>query len=247
MSSKILFIFEGTKTEEQIFDSLHTHIFNANTKDTVVCAYGAEIYQLYEQILREADGEEDFIDVFEVLKQREEKRGVNNLSCYTRNDFDEIFLFFDYDGHAIGASDDKIEELIEYFNEETENGRLLISYPMVEALKHYNDDPFVDKCVKCKEKIDYKKLVSSECKFPYIDITRYTKDVWSCLISEHLKKMNYIVNDNYALPAEVIFQDVIFQKQLEKFILPYSNVSVLSAFPLFIHDYFGNERTIALI
>lgn len=241
MSSKILFVFEGTKTEKQIFASLCKHIFCENINDVVECVFGAEIYQLYSQILEE--GDPNFVDIIEVLKQREQKRGESTLSNSSRNEFDEIFLFFDYDAHAIGADDKKIEELLNYFDNETNNGRLFVSYPMVEALKHINGTPFKDRCVKCKEKINYKLLVETECKHPYTDITRYTKDVWINIIKEHLNKMNYIVNDNYSYPSSIIMQDVIFNKQLEKFITPSSTVSVLSPFPIFIFDYFGIEQT----
>jgi hypothetical protein len=33
--------------------------------------------------------------------------------------------------HSPAANDDKIIELLDFFNEETENGKLFISYPMV--------------------------------------------------------------------------------------------------------------------
>ncbi len=41
MSNKILFIFEGEKTEVQIVSSLQMYFVNENT--TVQCVYGAEI------------------------------------------------------------------------------------------------------------------------------------------------------------------------------------------------------------
>lgn len=245
MSNKILFIFEGDKTEKQIFESLCNHIFAVNANDVVVCVFGAEIYQLYNQII-DMD-EADFVDVVEIIKERELQRGNNTLKNCSRKEFSEIYLFFDYDGHAIGADDAKIEELLSYFDDETNNGRLFISYPMVEALKHLNDYPFKERCVKCKEKINYKNLVQTECKYLYTDITRYTKAVWSNIINEHLNKMNYIVNDNYIFPDCQIPQNEIFQKQLDKFITLNSTVSVLSSFPIFIYDYFGNQKTLKII
>ena len=48
-------------------------------------------------------------------------------------------MFFDYDGHAPLADDEKIKELLILFNEETSFGKLYISYPMIEALKHINE------------------------------------------------------------------------------------------------------------
>lgn len=247
MSSKILFIFEGIKTEKQIFASLCKHILCETINDAVVCVFGAEIYQLYSQILKEDEDEAEFVDVVEILKQRELQRGEDTLKNSSRKEFDEIFLFFDYDGHAIGADDKKIAELLTYFDNETDNGRLFISYPMVEALKHLNEISLKERSVKCKEKINYKDLVQTESKHPYIDITRYTKDVWSKIINEHLCKMNYIVSDDYTFPSSIMMQDVIFNKQLSKFITPSSTVSVLSPFPIFIYDYFGSQQTLQII
>jgi hypothetical protein len=59
--------------------------------------------------------------------------------------------------------------------------------------------------------------------------------------------MNIIVNNSYILPSSVFNQLVIFNNQLEKFINIDQTVAVLSAFPIFIHDYYGNTETIKLI
>ena len=37
------------------------------------------------------------------------------------------------------ADDSKIKEMLQFFDNETENGMLYISYPMVEAIRHYKD------------------------------------------------------------------------------------------------------------
>ena len=59
--------------------------------------------------------------------------------------------------------------------------------------------------------------------------------------------MNFIVNDYYTLPSEIIEQSVIFENQKNKFIDRNNTVSVLSAFPLFVNDYYGNKKTIEKI
>jgi len=68
------------------------------------------------------------------------------------------------------------------------------------------------------------------------------KSKWIQIIIEHLKKMNYIVNDNYTIPTSIIPQIEIFVKQLEKHINIDETVAVLSAFPIFIFDYYGFEK-----
>jgi hypothetical protein len=54
-------------------------------------------------------------------------------------------------------------------------------------------------------------------------------------------KMNFIVYDSFSFPDKIIQQFIIFSMQLEKHIIPNSSVSVLSAFPVFLHDYYGNQ------
>ena len=57
--------------------------------------------------------------------------------------------------------------------------------------------------------------------------------------------MNYLCNDTHELPNTLISQLEIFSKQLEKHIIPSNKVKILSSFPPFIHDYYGNENIIA--
>ena len=53
--------------------------------------------------------------------------------------FTKIYFFCEYNEQAKNAEDNKIEELVGFINNERENGKLYISYPMVEALKHVVD------------------------------------------------------------------------------------------------------------
>jgi hypothetical protein len=238
MSNNILFVFEGASTEIQIIENLNKFFINENL--TVHCIYGAEIYQIFKEIKYDDD-----LDTFNLLKERNSENEAK-LAEYTRDDFAEIYLFFDYDGHSKIADDDKLSELLNFFNEETEKGKLYISYPMVEALKHISDyDNFKDASIECKNNIKYKKLVSEEAINELIDFTKYDFKIWKQLIILHLNAMNYLCNDTFELPKVLISQIEIFSKQLEKYIIPSNKVKILSSFPPFIHDYYGNENTIA--
>ena len=124
----ILFIFEGEKTEKQITDNLTKYFINENL--VVQCAYCANIYKLYKDIIEDED-----LDTFLLLKELPNNQEI--FSQYNSNDFAEIYMFFDYDGHDTIADDKKVTELLKFFNEETLKGKLFISYPMVEALKHF--------------------------------------------------------------------------------------------------------------
>lgn len=51
--------------------------------------------------------------------------------------------------------------------------------------------------------------------------------------------MNFVTNDIFSFPLTNITQEEIFNRQLEKYIQVDSTVAVLSAFPIFLFDYYG--------
>ena len=239
MSSKVLFIFEGPKLEELIVNNLIQFFVNDNT--IITCAYCTTIYKMYSEISKDED-----LDTFNLLKDIEINK--EKLKKFKRSDFAQIYMFFDYDGHATNASDEKIKNLLDFFNEETEKGKLYISYPMAEALKHITSfDSFSELKVPCKENIDYKKIVRQNGLESLKHIMNYDIYNWRELINAHLKKMNIIVYNSYTFPNDIINQKIIFENQLNKYINQDKTVGVLSAFPVFLHDYYGNEEIKKLI
>lgn len=235
----ILFIFEGKKPEIQILKGLQKFYFPQHTK-IVPVVFGGEIYQLYRLLSEDED-----LDLFNLILER----NTNNkkaLSEFTRTDFAEIYLFFDYDGHSDKASDSFIQSMLEFFNEETNHGKLYISYPMIESLKHFkNLDTFKSLAVASHLNINYKQLVHNQANKAFSQVNKYRQENWDILIKAHLMKMNYIVNENYEVPAKSISPMIIFSSQLQKFIQPEQQVAVLSGFPGFLFDYFGNYSSLS--
>ena len=258
-TNNILFIFEGERAECQITNNLQQFFINEST--IIKCAYCAEIYQLYREI-----NNDDDLDTFNLIKERNDKNKAE-LCCYERNDFAEIYLFFDYDAHASAKDGDKkIMDMLTVFDNETDKGKLYLSYPMVEALKHFICyDTFKELKVKCKgancqyidnckekdeclDKPHYKAIAASVNNPQVSDFTKYTGSIWLLLINAHLAKMNYIVNNLYEFPDKIVLQSDIFNEQLNKYINKCCpEVAVLSAFPVFIHDYYGNQKTKEMI
>lgn len=250
-----LFIFEGAKSETKIVEKLEANFLRKTS--SIKCIFDAEIYQLYTILKNEGIYS---VDIVNILKERS-KDTAELLDEYNRHSFAYIYLFFDYDAHSTLADDSKIIELLSFFNNETENGMLYISYPMVEALRHYNDfESFIHKTVKCKRdkcrnydnctdrvscirEPHYKQLVSTDCRPQLCNINQYDAKLWCELITAHLCKMNFLVNDIYDFPTEQESQLTIFNNQLTKYI---SNacptVAVLSAFPIYVLDYYGCEN-----
>ncbi len=250
-----LFVFEGIKTEGKLVEKLEANFLGKNS--VIKCVFDAEVYQLYRLLKEEGVYS---LDLVNVLKERSAKN-AEILKEYTRDSFAYIYLFFDYDAHSTLADDEKIVEMLSFFNNETESGMLYISYPMVEAIRHYKDmDSFRVLTVKCKgrnccymedcedrdtciNEPHYKTLVQNDSRIQLSNINAYTRGVWKELITAHLCKMNDLVTNVFELPDKLQTQTAIFNKQLEKYIdhrCP--RVAVLSALPLFVLDYYGAER-----
>ncbi len=246
-----LFIFEGSKKEIQFIESLEKIFLGKRFK--IHCIFDAEIYQLYKCL------KEDDTNSLDIVKILYERHPTNNkkLNGYSSEDFAYIYLFFDYDAHATNADDEKIKELLSYFNDETEHGMLYLSYPMVEALYHYKDMKsfkfLTVKCKRrncpnenCKDKIKclkephYKTIVPQKSLSQLSNFHKYTTSIWQELIKAHLYKMNYLVLDSFEMPYKIQSQITIFNKQVEKHIKqPCPHVAVLSGFPIFLLDYYG--------
>ena len=125
--------------------------------------------------------------------------------------------------------------MLDLFDNETDNGKLYISYPMIESISHFTDhDSFKDAIVKCKgincefkNKCDiydlclrekhYKEFTNNN--FPHrTNINKYNVDIWKEIIKANLMKMNFLINNNYTYPKDLLLQKDIFQNQWDKFI-----------------------------
>ena len=236
--SAILCIFEGESREPKYFRTIQTHFFDE--KSILFCSYGNDIYELF----KELDGDED-LDIVEIL--RESKNVQLNrdiLEGYTRDDFSQVFLFFDFEFHDDHFDVEKLEKMFATFSEETENGKLFVSYPMMEAIR---DVPslatYVDHKVSlgnCSGRI-YKGL-SAKGMNEFSDPRKITKEQWNKLIEINIIKANFIVSnvrgDNSSHPE----QEIILSKQMELMELE-EQIYVLSSFPLFIFHQKSSQLT----
>ena len=126
----ILFVFEGEKREPELFRAIEKLFFKDSQH--IVCSFGNNIYELYLR-LRNLDNSGDIVSV---LRERYEGRQDSPFSEEARSsDFSEIYLIFDYDFHnrniSLKEMNSQISEMLDMFDNETENGKLYINYPMV--------------------------------------------------------------------------------------------------------------------
>ena len=253
----ILFVFEGKRREPDIFKTLEYLFFPES--QTIVCSYGNNIYDLYRQ-LKALDGNGDIISI---LREKYKDNPDSPFTPETKSsDFSEVFLFFDYDFQnrnlTIDQMNRQISEMLELFNDETDNGLLYINYPMTEAIRYTKelpDDHFSDYSVSrtdCHDK-GFKNIAQQfsaygSLDFIVLDFRRspserrvsFVRQNWALLEQQNVIKANMICNGELVIPVDksTISQQRIFESQLSQFILPKEEVSILSAFPLFNFNYF---------
>lgn len=231
----ILMIFEGAKTEPNILDNIKKYFLNEKKEVVVKAIFGTTIYSLYQKFIN-FDEFDDDLDTFTLAQTMN-----SELEHISKDQIAEIYMFFDYDKQASNSSDEKLLKMLEIFNNETEKGKLYISYPMIEAIKHLKKETsFKDIVAKCEKA--YKSEVAFSCDEEFKNFNNYTKENWEYIVNQHSKKANYVVNDNFIFPTSLISQNEIFEKQKEKHINISENVAVLGSFPIFLLDYYGIDK-----
>lgn len=264
----ILFIFEGRRCEPRLFETLK-HLFFTKETEPFVCTYNSNIYSLYSKLKG--------YDVFEnvtasgntvtILNDILQKKGDDTLADVLETDVSEIFLFFDYDFQEsrlrLEENNNHIKEMLEYFSDETGNGKLYINYPMVESVfytKQLPDREYLDYSVTREECHDFKTLArdfSFYDSFEHLLVSnnknekeekklrklQVAKENWLHLTDMNVRKANFICMDVDAIPIfkEDIVQNRIYNNQLAKYVnMQDCRVAVLNSFPIFLYDYFRN-------
>lgn len=241
----IVFIVEGEKTEKQIIENIKRTFFHKEieNKHFVLLSFKADIYQLYKKMEKD-DFETDIIELL-IERQPDIEETIAGLEK-GKNSISQKYLFFDYDGQAYPkqGGDDIIKDMIECFDDETEKGKIFVSYPMVEAIKDLKKQDICSRrcSVPSKDNIKYKELVGKDSDF--CDLTALTNEDWYLILESNVKKVNCIISSSYSIPTYKIYvddinQSSIFQNQIDKFIKLDNTISVLSSFPFFLIEYFG--------
>jgi hypothetical protein len=251
MSNIILLVFEGEKTESDIFKSIEKNFFGPEKGRTIIRAsFKGEIYQLWEKVK-----DDDFLDIVELIKERKN----SDIKDISRKQISEVHLFFDHDAHShsdvISQADynSYIEKMLQTFNDEFDRGKLWISYPMTEAIKHCKKDPnecFHDTMILISENTKYKELVNKNSDFQ--DIKKLDKSDWYYLAAINIQRAYCLVTGGFNtishyeeikewFESNTIIRLWIHENQVKKFIGPKLAVVALSPFPLFLLNYFGNS------
>jgi len=234
MANTILCVFEGERRDIDYFSSVQQHFFPSET--LIKCSYGNDLYHLRNELEHDED-----LDIVELI--RESTTVPSNrvlLAGIEREEIAEVFLFFDMEPHDDQYAPDKLQHLIERFNEETEFGKLYVSYPMIEALRDVPSfDLFLNLMVdidQCRGKV-YKNLSEQRRQAIPQDYRRMTRKHWLDLTSCSIQKAYNIVGiPEISCPEQI----QIFTAQ-SQVLTGSGKIYVLSAFPFFLQEYFGES------
>ena len=243
----ILFVFEGGKSEPLVFDSLAKLFLTGEEVRVVTCEY--DLPTLFSRLKKNG------YDLFRSLPL--EENGIM-IPEDVRIDtlFSQIFLFFDYDfQNRIGVDrvNGILEEMLDYFDDETGNDKLYVNYPMIESLKHTKEMPDEEYChytvsrAVCAEH-KFKGLAEAFAyvgakQYNFIDLTKTLADEvrhnWELLKDQNVRKANFICNGQNAMPSrkEDIAQNKLFVAQKEKYVDKDDSVAILNSFPIFLFEY----------
>lgn len=130
-----LLVVEGRHEKHRLFWLILQCFPEINMNMDEVWIYGTNIYQLYDDIVREYGGrwasENEAIDLPFVISK---KQFPNRLRYQV--DFTNIILVFDYERHDANFSEKKILEMQSFFRDAADMGKLYLNYPMIESYQH---------------------------------------------------------------------------------------------------------------
>lgn len=252
MSKQIkLFIVEGEDKYHRLIKRL-TELFLTGKYSSKVITIPASqnIYMLYEKLSKD-----DFdTDVIELLRESNEEVS-NQLEGVCRQNVSEIYMFFDYDvqqdnlNRAYGETpieetNKVVETMLSVFNNETENGKMYLSYPMVEAAYDFRDGmcETITKCFINLPDLDlYKGAVGLDN--PNIGSHFDKLEIWDMIINVFYLRLKCLLEkedlsfDDY---RAWITPQKIYREQ-RKVVDQKNSVFVLCGFPEFLLDYFKRD------
>lgn len=227
--SNILCVFEGERREAQYFKTLQKIYLDG--QNILICSFGNDIFELYKEIKEDED-----LDIIELLRESKDvPRNVEILQDYTRDDFNQVFLFFDFECQDPSFDSKTLLSMIDIFDEETENGKIFISYPMIEAIR---DIPSFETYLTHKVTVEncrgrvYKGLSVNGMQ-EFNDPRHNNKDNWDRLVKINIEKANYIITNKKGVFEEIPEQKSVAFKQCENMKVN-NEIFVLSSYPLFI-------------
>ena len=270
MSEKanILFIVEGERLEPEIIGRM-AEVYGLQCK---ISSVRTNIHILY-SLLKKDDGYSDVIPVLkEMLRKRLESLGRGKTCAETsakikrtREDLEKlelsyssVFLVFDGEFQHTEVkglqTDDRIarnycelKEMFRFFDNETEQGKLYVNYPMMESFRDcddFFDNEFRDRFVSLDLLTKYKEIVSKR-QLARVHINSITQQQFNKLVCMNVYKLNWPKSGKWrrmryerfletSKQASILELEYSFSKKLHA-------IAVLNTLLFFIIDYKGKD------
>lgn len=249
-SETIAIIVEGDSREMHVMKSMKSVFFRNDQVKLISFPAGQNIYMLWKRM--EDDNYDT--DIIEVIREYD-KKAKDILEGYTREDFSEVYLFFDYDGHQDNLSDsingnEVLEKMLNTFDNETENGKLYISYPMVEAIRDYipHDCKTPTGCTLKLYDMDTYKRTSAQNVMAN-NISRYQIEEWKDVFNIFVMRMSCLYEYGHIMSFDEyrkeVYPGAVFEK--EKKYMADNSIFIISAFPEFLLDYHKKSFWMSLV
>lgn len=228
---KILVITEGEKTEPQIY---RDHLVKTGLLpgDISIFSYKASLHDLI-RLLEDTENP-DFVDFKQSLVEKERKKNYADSAEQIKKlqeKYTDTILLFDLDPQDSRYDPAKVISLLEVFNESSDNGKLYLSYPMIEALFDDRDSvPF-----PFKVKGEYKNHVKNNNLYRNFAKNKLTFEHYQDILNKQFAKAEKITPYN-----EKKFHLNLFDKQ-NYIIGDKKKIYVISTALFFLIDYWGDK------
>lgn len=242
-SKNILCIVEGEVSELKILNKLNAEFIQS---DITFIPLRTNIYHFYHSYLKEKEQVGDEIDIFIFLKNYDQ---TGALSSKRKRDFVAIYLFLDLELQEPLSRQypNYLPEMLKLFDNETENGKLYISYPMIEAFQHIFKPKEVLSYHKMEKIKKYKKLSAENAEFLIDSIDEVERNILESRLITHVKQSYYLFTDCFCYPdnyqqdsIKIFDQYTLYEHQSTKFFIN-QQILILSPFALFLLEYLGEK------
>lgn len=232
---KVLLVVEGERKELDLFEKLFAEY--SLDADYEIYPYQTNIYELYERMFEGGDAEG--LSFLGILREK-----ASEADRYLfEQDYSDTLLVFDYDPQDNRFSRERLEVMLSYFNESTDEGKLYINYPMIEACKHFSNMPdyeFLERTVDVDAIPDYKAIVGKETSYQSLtrDAGKHELSLMIGLVAARacmLAKLGENPKEAAGNYRELDHRDIL-EKQGEMHVQDH-RIAVLGTCLLFIADY----------
>ena len=232
---KILFVVEGHREEEELKRNILHHL-NLNVEDCDIVMYGTSIHEL-SCLLAKPEHEE--MSLTAILIKRNLIKVDTNVQLDST--FSSVYLVFDFDPQYQKYNEIELINLSKRFNNETEDGMLLLNYPMFESLFDIEDINNLELFLKKKTSLvtsnEYKKIVKARTFFKSYSGNVYKhiddKETFKKIAYFNLKKYQYIMKLNSYTGLN---QEELLKKQIKE-LSTMNEFYIINTLSLLYFDY----------